>query len=145
MNTEGPEEPIRHEFAFATSHRLAGLFFGITPRTAWVEIGPAGLHVRYGLWQLSSPLANLAEATLVGGFGFLKTAGPPHLSLADRGVSFTTNGRAALCVRFHTPVKGIDPTGLITHRGATLSVRDPQALLSDVRRLVPRVGTTGDP
>ena len=37
-------------------------------------------------------------------------------------------------------MKAIDPTGLITHPGATVSVADPQALLADVRRLVPGVG-----
>lgn len=131
------EEAIRHDFAFAPAHRWAGLPFGVTPRTAWVEIGPAGLDVHYGLWRLSTPLANLAEATVTGGFRFLKTAGPPHLSFSDRGVSFTTNTRSALCLSFHEKVKGIDPTGIITHPGATLTVRDPQALLADVRRLVP--------
>ena len=133
----GAAEPIRHEFAFATSYRVAALPFGITSKSAWVEIGPAGLRVHYGLWRLSTPLANLAGAEVSGGFGFLKTAGPPRLSFSDRGVSFTTNGHSALCLTFREPVKGIDPTGHITHPGATLSVRDPQALLADVRRLVP--------
>ncbi len=133
----GPAAPIRHEFSFATAYRLAALPFGITPRTAWVEIGPGGLRVHFGLWRMGASLDNMAGAELVGGFGFLKTAGPPHLSFADRGVSFTTNAQSALCLRFHEPVKGIDPTGRITHPGATLSVRDPQALLADVRRLVP--------
>ena len=58
----------------------------------------------------------------------MKTAGPPHLSFSDRGVSFTTNGDRALCLRFHEPVPAIDPTATITHPGATLSVADPEAL-----------------
>lgn len=140
MSTEPSDETVRHRFAFATSYRMAGLAFGITPRTAWVEIGPSGLRVHYGLWRLATPLDNLAEASITGGFGFFKTVGPPRLSFADRGVSFTTNAQAALCVRFHRPVKGIDPTGTLTHPGATLSVLDPEALLADVRRLVPTLG-----
>ncbi len=142
MSTE-PGVPVRHEFAFATSYRLAGLAFGITPRTAWVEIGPAGLQVRYGLWRLETPLDNITGAVVTGGFGFIKTAGPPHLSFSDRGVSFTTNAQSALCVSFGRPVKGIDPTGLITHPGATLSVVDPQGLLADLRRLVPGLDLAG--
>ncbi|MEN8674095.1 hypothetical protein [Nocardioides sp.] len=134
------QEPVRHEFAFAASYRLPALLFGITPRTTWLDIGPAGLRVRYGPWRMATSLDNIAEATITGGFTFLKTAGPPHLSFGDRGVSFTTNARAALCLAFHAPVKAIDPTGFITHPGATLSVADPQALLADVRRLVPGVG-----
>ena len=131
----GPAGTVRHPFEFAPAYRVAALPFGITPRTAWVEIGPAGLDVRYGLWRLRTPVSNIEDATLTGDFGFLKTAGPPHLSFADRGVSFTTNARSALCVQFHQPVKGIDPTGRIKHPGATLSVRDPEALLADIRRL----------
>jgi len=127
----------RYPFAFDTGHRLAGAAFGITPRTSHVELGPAGLRVRYGPWRLTTTLDNIAGATLTGGFGFLKTAGPPHLSFTDRGVSFTTNTRSAVCVSFRAPVKGIEPTGRITHPGATLTVSDPQALLDDVRRLVP--------
>ncbi|MBU1801129.1 hypothetical protein [Nocardioides sp.] len=140
MTTDGPQEPVRHEFAFAPAYRVAALPFGIAPRTSWVHIGPDELSVRYGPWSLSTPVHNIAEASLSGGFTFLKTAGPPHLSLADRGVSFTTNPHAAVCLRFHRPVRAIDPTGLLKNPGATLSVRDPQALLADVRRLVPAVG-----
>lgn len=143
MTTEPgePGEPgasggtVRHAFEFAPAYRVAALPFGITPRTAWVQVGPAGLEVRYGLWRLRTPLTNVAGTTLTGDFGFVKTAGPPHLSFSDRGVSFTTNARAALCVQFHEPVKGIDPTGRITHPGATLSVRDPEALRADLARL----------
>ena len=43
-------------------------------------------------------------------------------------MSFATNGDLAVCVRFHEPVKGIDPLGLIRHPGATLTVADPPAL-----------------
>lgn len=134
------EQPVRHEFAFTPAYRAAGLVFGVTPRTAWVEVGPDGLRVRYGPWRLSTTLDNLREATVTGGFAFLKTAGPPHLSFADRGISFTTNGRAALCLAFDRPVRGIEPTGRLAHPGATLSVADPHALLADVRRLVPGIG-----
>ena len=68
------------------------------------------LRVRYGPWSLRTPLGNIVSAEETGGFGFLKTAGPPHLSFSDRGVTFATNGEHALCVQFRTPVAGIDPT-----------------------------------
>ena len=70
------------------------------------------------------------QSTETGGFRFLKTAGPAHLSFADRGVTFATNGDRAACVRFHEPVRAIDPTGLIRHPGATLTVADPPALIA---------------
>lgn len=115
-------------FRFARAYRLPALVFGITPRTTSVRVEDGELRVRYGPWSLRTPLSNLAGAELTGGFGFLKTAGPPHLSFADRGVSFATNGDRALCVRFHEPVAGIDPTRRIKHPGATITVADPEGL-----------------
>ena len=125
----GEEEPVEvFDFAFARSYALAARPFGITPKTTSVELGPQWLYVRYGPWRLLTPRSNIASAQVTGGFSFVKTAGPPHLSFSDRGVSFTTNGDRALCLRFHEPVPGIDPTATITHPGATLSVADPEAL-----------------
>ena len=126
----------RYRFAFAPSYRLAALPFGVTPATTWVELGPEGLRVRFGLWRLHTGLDNLEDACLTGGFGFLKSAGPAHLSFADRGVTFATNGDAAVCVSFRTPVPAIDPTHLIRHPGATMTVEDPQALHDHVHRLI---------
>lgn len=119
---------VTFPFAFAPAYRLAALPFGITPRTAWVRVGAGELRVRYGPWSLRTPLENITGAELSGGFGFLKTAGPPHLSFSDRGISFTTNGDRALCVEFAEPVAGIDPTRTIKHPGATISVADPEGL-----------------
>lgn len=115
-------------FAFTTSYRMAGWLFGITPRTASVHVEDDELRVRFGLWSLRTPLANITSVELSGGFGFLKTAGPPHLSFSDRGVSFATNGDRALCVRFREPVPAIDPTRTIKHPGATMTVADPEGL-----------------
>ncbi len=115
---------MRFDFDFDLTYRLLALPFGIAPRTAWVELEAGELRVRYGPWSLRTPVSNVVEHTRTGGFALLKTAGPPHLSFSDRGVSFTPNGRAAVCVTFREPVKGIDPTGRILHPGATLGVAD---------------------
>jgi hypothetical protein len=123
-----PEEVAVFDFAFARSYALAGRAVGVTPRTTTVEVGPVWLYVRYGPWRLLTPRSNIASAELTGGFSWIKTAGPPHLSFSDRGVSFTTNGDRALCLSFHEPVPAIDPTATITHPGATLAVADPEGL-----------------
>jgi hypothetical protein len=115
-------------FAFAASYRLPALLFGIMPRTSSVRVQHGDLLVRYGPWSLRTPLENVAGAELTGDFAFLKTAGPPHLSFSDRGVSFATNGDRALCVRFRRPVAAIDPTRTIRHPGATMTVADPEGL-----------------
>ena len=122
-------EPRRFPFAFATAYRLPGLLFGVTPLTAWVEVDDAELRVRFGPWSLRTPRSNVAGTQATGGFAFLKTAGPAHLSFTDRGVTFATNGDRAVCVTFHEPVSAIDPTGRIRHPGATLTVADPSALV----------------
>jgi hypothetical protein len=115
-------------FVFTPAYRAAALAFGITPRTTSASVEDGDLRVRFGPWSLRTPLKNVVGAELTGGFSFLKTAGPPHLSFADRGVTFATNGDRALCVRFEEPVAGIDPTRRIKHPGATMTVADPEAL-----------------
>lgn len=123
----------RFAFAFTWPYRLAGLPFGVTPHTASVQVTANDLLVRFGPWRLRTTRANVAAAEETGGFGFLKTAGPAHLSLTDRGVTFATNGDHGVCVRFHEPVKVLDPTGRLRHPAATLTVADPVALMTALR------------
>jgi hypothetical protein len=123
-----PEAVQPYDFAFAPAYAVAARPFGIRPGTTTVEVGPRWLYVRYGPWRLATPRDNVTSAEVTGGFSFVRTAGPPHLSFSDRGVSFTTNGESALCLTFREPVPAIDPTGTITHPGATLSVSDPRGL-----------------
>ncbi|MGA8988090.1 hypothetical protein [Aeromicrobium sp.] len=118
----------RFDFAWEPRYRLPALAFGLTPRTAWVEVSPTELHVHYGLWTLRSPLSNISGAEISGGYAFFKTAGPPHLSMSDRGISFATTSRKGLCVKFRDPVPGIDPTKHIKHPGATITVADAAGL-----------------
>ena len=120
--------PRDFPFAFASSYKLPALLFGITERTARVRVDAGELHVKFGLWSLRTPVTNVASTEITGDFAFIKTAGPPHLSFTDKGVTFATNGDRALCVQFHEPVPAIDPTGRIKHPGATLTVADPQGL-----------------
>jgi len=120
----------RFAFRFDPAYRLPALVFGIIPATAWVEVDDEDLHVRFGPWSLRTPRSNVAGVEETGGFHFVKTAGPAHLSFSDRGVTFATNADRAVCVRFHQPVRAIDPAGLIRHPGATLTVADPSTLIA---------------
>lgn len=118
----------RFPFAWEPRYRLPALAFGVAPRTAWVEVTPTELHVRYGWWTLRSALGNISGVETSGSYAFFKTAGPPHLSFSDRGISFATNSRKGLCVSFRESVPGIDPTKRIKHPGATLTVADVAGL-----------------
>ncbi|GAA1956071.1 hypothetical protein GCM10009798_14260 [Nocardioides panacihumi] len=109
---------------------MLALPFGVTPVTAWVEVDEYELRARFGPWSLRTPRENVASTQETGGFGFVKTAGPAHLSLADRGVTFATNPDRGVCVLFHESVRAIDPTGRIRHPGATFTVADPTALIA---------------
>lgn len=107
---------------------MPALILGITPATAWVDVGDE-IHARFGPWSLRTPRDNVAAAVETGDFAWIKTVGPPHLSFTDRGVTFATNRDRAVCLTFHQPVRGIEPTGAIRHPGATLTVADPAAFL----------------
>lgn len=123
----------RFDFAFDPRYRIAGLPFGVLPATTWVEVGDGRLRARFSWWTLDTSLANVAGVEQSGGYAFVKTAGPPHLSFTDRGVTFATNGDRGVCVSFHRPVPAIDPTGTIRHPGATFTVADPDGFEAALR------------
>ena len=122
------------EFSFEARYRLPALAFGITPATSRVVVTDDALVVRFGPWLLCTDLTNVAGTEASSGFAYIRTAGPAHLSLSDRGVTFATNSRRGLCVSFRDPVQAIEPTGLLRHPGATVTVADPEALAAALRR-----------
>src|SRR5512144_740943 len=126
-------EDRRFAFRFSPPYRVAGLGFGVTPSTCEVRVGAGRLLVRFGPWRVETELANIVDATITGPYTFIKTAGPAHLSLADRGLTFATNGERGVCLTMNTPVGGIDPFGLIRHRGVTVTVEDCHGLAAAVR------------
>ena len=126
--TQTPADTLRFDFDWEPRYRRAAWLFGVTPRRAWVEVNDVQLTVRFGGWTLSSALDNVVGTDVTGPYGFVKTAGPPHLSLSDRGITFATNGERGLCMSFREPVPGIDPTRRIRHPGATLTVVDVEGL-----------------
>jgi hypothetical protein len=132
-----PPGTVRHfAFAFEPVQLLAGLPFGVTPLTTGVTVDHERLHIRYGPWSLTTPLANVAGTTETGPYQLVKIAGPAHLSLADQGVAFCTRRTDGLCISFHRPVNAIAPFGLVRHPAATVTVVDRDGL----RRLLDAAG-----
>ncbi|MER7070911.1 hypothetical protein [Terrabacter sp. NPDC000476] len=121
-------------FDFEGRYRLPALLFGITPSTALATVSDDELLVRFGPWRLRTPLDNVAGTQLSGDYAFHRTAGPAHLSFADRGITFATNSRRGLCVSFVDPVAAMEPTGTLRHPGATMTVTDPEALAAALHR-----------
>ena len=118
----------RFPFHFTPAYRIAARPFGVTPRSAWVEVGGGELLARFGPWRVRTPLANVGSVSVTGPYAFLKTAGPARLAITDRGLTFASNGEAGLLICFHRPVPGLDPLGLLRHPELTVTVADPEGL-----------------
>ncbi|MFA1541867.1 hypothetical protein [Actinomadura monticuli] len=129
-------ESTAERFEFAFDPRLARplALLGIRPDTCHLTLSPSGLEARYGPWRVRTPLDNVAGAETSGPYSVWKAIGA-RVSLADRGLTFGTNARRGVCVRFHRPVRGIEPTGVLRHPGLTLTVADPAAVADRLRRL----------
>ena len=120
-------------FRFDRWHRMAALPFGVTPSSAHVEVttstdGERVLTARFGPWCVTTPVENVAGTATSGPYSLVKTAGPAHVSLKDFGLTFATNGREGLCIRFRHSVPGVAPTGLLRHPALTVTVDDVQGL-----------------
>jgi hypothetical protein len=123
---------VRTRFPFAFEPRVApfSVLFGVTPRTAWVDIDEQDLTVRFGLWRLTTPRRNILDGEVTGPYSYAKVAGPAHLSFADHGVTFATTTERGVCFRLREPVPGIAPFGRLPHPGVTVTVADPEGLLA---------------
>jgi hypothetical protein len=115
-------------FRFTTAYRLAALPFGVTPSNAHVSVGDGRLVARFGPWRVDTAIDNVDGTEITGPYSLVKTIGPAHLSLADRGLTFATNPDRGLCVRFRQPVAGIEPTGRLRHPGLTVTVAEVDRL-----------------
>ncbi len=122
------------EFRFDPTYQRLALPFGVRPSTCRVQVTAEQLNARFGPWRVRTPLANVAGTERSGPFTLAKTAGPAHLSFADRGITFATNGESGLCIRFVEPVTGIDPFRLVRHPGLTVTVADVDGLEAALAR-----------
>jgi Domain of unknown function (DUF1990) len=138
-----PDTPQR--WTFARDPRYAPLLrpFGVHgDDDAFVELDDERLLVRFGRWAVSTPVRNLAGAQVTGPFSAPKVLGP-HLSFADRGITFGTATETGTCIRFHVPVPGIEPLGVLRHPGLTVTVEDPVSLAEAVEQRAAAERTNG--
>ena len=115
-------------FRFGPRYRRAARLFGITDRRSLVRVTDQHFTARFGPWSVQTPLSNVRTVSVTGPYHFLKTAGPAHLSLADRGLTFATNGDRGVCLEFVEPVTGLDPLGVLRHPNLTVTVADTRGL-----------------
>lgn len=125
----------RYDFAFEPRMARYARPFGVRPDSAWVEVGDGLLRIRFGPWALRTPLANVVAAEPTGPYTFWKVAGPAHLSVRDRGVTFATTTAGGVCITFAEPVAAIVPLRVLRHPAATVTVERPDALVERLRAI----------
>jgi hypothetical protein len=126
--------PTRFPFRFDPKYRRLARLFGVTPERAWVDIREEEVDARYGPWRVRTPVTNIARVEVTGPYAFFKTAGPARLGIADRGLTFASNGDRGVCLTFHSPVPGIDPFGRLRHPELTVTVLDVDGLAEALAR-----------
>lgn len=122
-------DAVHFRFRFDPLFTVAGLPLGIREDSCRVTVDDDSFDVRFGPWHLVTSRSNVASAEVTGPYFVPKVIGPPHLSLADRGISFATNSGQGVCVGFHRPVPGLLPVPWLRHPGATVTVDNPAALV----------------
>ncbi|SRR5579885_558745 len=128
--------PVHHRFEFDFDPKLASAarVFGVREHNAYVDVDGDRLTIRFGRWLLRTHVSNVADATITGPFRWWKVIGPPHLSFADRGITFATNTERGVCIEFREPVTAMLPNGLLRHPGATVTVHDADDLVELLTR-----------
>jgi hypothetical protein len=121
-------------FLFERRYAIAGRLFGVTQQRSSIRVVDGHLRARFGPWHIDTALTNLTTMSLTGPYTFIKTAGPAHLGLTDRGLTFATNSEAGVCIEFAEPITGIDPLGKIRHPNLTLTPADCSGLLATLER-----------
>ncbi|GAB1822548.1 hypothetical protein [Herbidospora sp. RD11066] len=119
-------------FAIDERYRWPLLLLGVRPATCGLVVTERGIRVWFGPWTVATDIGNLASAEVSGPYAAIKAIGP-RVSLADRGLTFGTNTRLGACLKFHRPVRGIEPIGLLRHPGLTVTVADPHALVARLK------------
>jgi hypothetical protein len=119
----------RFHFAFDPWFRVPARLVGVSRATAWVDVDPDAVAIRFGPWRTAIDRSDILSAERTGPYRPWKVIGPPHLSFRDRGITFGTNRDAGVCLKLREPVPGIEPMGFLRHPGVTLTVEEPDALV----------------
>lgn len=127
---------LRYDFRFDPRFALVSRPLGVEPATSWLTIDDDHLEVAFGRWRFMTPVRNLAGAAVTGPYAWPKVIGPPHVSLADGGLTLGTNSDAGVCIRFVEPVRGSTPFPLPRHGSLTVTVADPESLAEAIESMV---------
>jgi hypothetical protein len=133
-------ESLPVHFGLAAPTGLSGVvgsalwLIGVRPERDGVWLDDDLFVATFGPWRLSTPTSNISGAHVGGPYSALRAIGP-RLSLADRGLTFGSATDRGVCVSFHRPVPGIEPSGLLRHPALTVTVAQPGLLVEALGRL----------
>ena len=124
---------LRFPFRFTPSYAVAARLFGITPERSGVVVGAGCCGPASGRGTCRRRWPNITGVEVQGPYAYVKTAGPPHLTFSDHGLTFASNGDRGVFVELREKVPGISPFGPPTHPNITLTVRDCEGLAAALR------------
>lgn len=118
-------------FAFRFDRVAAPLrLVGVSPATAWVEVGEEDLDVHFGPWRCRTPLSNVKDVRTTWDYAAIKAIGPRG-SFADLGATFGTSTVGGVCICFHDRVSALTPAAV--HPALTVTVEDVDGLAAHLR------------
>ena len=123
-------------FAFDPGLRRWARRFGVLPTRSFVTLDRRGLEACFGPWRLATPWSNVTSIERTGPYTAWKVAGPAHLSLAGRGLTFSATTAAGACLQFRRPERGLDPLGIVRHPAVTLGVDDLDEFIALARQFM---------
>ena len=115
-------------FGFSFDPRFAPLLrvWGASPARAEVVVDDERLRARFGIFRLSTPLSNIAEASVTGPHKPYRALGV-RMSATDRGLTLGSSAERMVCMKFHRPVR-MQPFDVVAHPGLSVSVDRPDEL-----------------
>ncbi len=125
---------VEFPFRFAGLVGFASRLFGVRADRAHGVVSVESIEIRYGRWVLNTALSNIRSVDVTGPYRIWRVAGPPHLSLADGGLTFATNAQRGVCITFHEPVPGLLPFGIMPHPNLTFTVAEPHLVAEHLRQ-----------
>ena len=116
------------QFGFAIDTRFMPVLLplGVRTSTAWLRIDEDIVSVRFGFFNLHTTRENIKGYELSGDYKVIRAIGL-RASFADGGVTFGTNTRRGLCVKFAKTVS-VRPGFRLRHPGMMVTVDDIDGL-----------------
>ena len=116
-------------FAFDGRIRVPLAVGGVVPRTCGVRLTADTLLVRFGLFRLETPLANIIDARVTGPYKLWRSGGL-RLSNKDSGITFGTSAGPGVCILFADRVRVLFP-----HEACTVTIARPAEFVARWRVL----------